>query len=213
MKTLKIEKRGRVGKSDAKRLRKEGKIPAVIYGHGEKTENIVISKSILKTYTHEHKEEIIRLGPGKGKDVVIKEIQYDPITDEVNHIDFMHIHKGERLKVSIPIVIDGTSQGVKVGGVLEHWIRQLDIECLPKDIPNEFNLDITELNIGESLHVKDLSIGEGIKVLAGPDDAIVSVMAPRKEEVKVVVEEEEVEEVEEEVEVTEEKEEKEVTEE
>lgn len=153
---------------------------------------------------HEHREEIIRLGAGKGKNVVIKEVQYDLITGEPIHIDFMHIHKGERLRVSVPIILEGTSKGVKEGGVKEQWIREIEIECLPKDIPNELYLDITELGVGDSLHVRDLRVEEEVKLLVSPDDTIVSIMAPRKEEVKPLVEEEEV--VEEEIEEEEKKE-------
>ncbi len=199
MKTLKFEEREKAGKSHAKQLRREGKIPAVIYGHGENPQKIYIEKSDLKSYTHEHKEEIIRLGGGRGKNVVIKEVQYNPVTGEAMHIDFMHIHKGEKLKVSIPIILEGTAHGVKEGGVMEQWIREIEIECLPKDIPNEFTLDIAGLGVGESLHIRDLSVGDEIKLHVNPDDTVVSVMAPRKEEVKPVVEEEEiVEEIEEE---------------
>lgn len=194
MKTLKIEKRDKTGKSETKRLRKDGKIPVIIYGHGEKTDHAMVSKKDLKSYLHEHKEEIIKLGAGKGKNVVVKEIQYDPITGKPIHIDFMYIHKGEKLKISIPIILDSTPVGVKEGGILEQWVREVEIECLPKDIPDEIRIDVGRLKIGESLHIKDLSVGEGVNILLPPEEAFVSVMPPRREEVRVVVEEEEAEE-------------------
>jgi len=205
MKTLKIEKRDKTGKGEAKRLRKDGKIPIIIYGHGEETDHAIVSKKNLKSYLHEHKEEIIKLGSGKRKNVVIKEIQYDPVTGEPIHIDFMHIHKGEKLKVSISLILDGTPVGVKEGGILEQWVREVEIECLPKDIPDELRIDIGKLRIGESLHIKDLSVGEGVKILLPLEEAFVSIMPPRREEERVVVEKEEVEE---EVEVKAEAEEK-----
>jgi len=194
MKTLKIEKRDKTGKSETKRLRKDGKIPVIIYGHGEKTDHAMVSKKDLKSYLHEHKEEIIKLGAGKGKNVVVKEIQYDPITGKPIHIDFMHIHKGEKLKISIPLILDGTPVGVKEGGILEQWVREVAIESFPKDIPDEIRIDVGRLKIGESLHIKDLSVGEGVNILLSPEEAFVSVMPPRREEKRVVVEEEEVEE-------------------
>ncbi|PIP11774.1 MAG: 50S ribosomal protein L25, partial [bacterium (Candidatus Stahlbacteria) CG23_combo_of_CG06-09_8_20_14_all_40_9] len=179
MKTLKIEKRDKTGKSETKRLRKDGKIPVIIYGHGEETDHAIVSKKDLKSYLHEHKEEIIKLGAGKGKNVVVKEIQYDPITEEPIHIDFMHIHKDEKLKISIPVILDSTPVGVKEGGILEQWVREVEIECLPKDIPNEIRIDVGRLKIGESLHIKDLSVGEGVNILLPPEEAFVSVMPPR----------------------------------
>lgn len=190
MKVLKIEKRDKTGKGAAKRLRREGKIPVVIYGHGEEPKSAVVSKNDLKTYLHEHKEEIIRLGPGRGKNVIIKDAQYDPVTEELIHIDFMHIHKGESLKASIPLILDGTAVGVKEGGVLEQWVREIEIECLPKNLPDAIRIDISGLKTGESLHIEDLSVEEDVKILLPPDEAIVSIMAPRREEVKVTVEEE-----------------------
>jgi len=192
MKTLKIEKRDKTGKVEAKRLRRDGKIPVIIYGHGEKTDHAMVSKKTLKSYLHEHKEEIIKLGAGKGKNVVVKEIQYDPITEEPIHIDFMHVHKGEKLKISIPVILENTPVGIKEGGILEQWVRKVEIECLPKDIPDEIRIDIGRLKIGESLHIKDLSVGEGVKILLPPEEAFVSVMPPRREEERVIVEEEEV---------------------
>jgi large subunit ribosomal protein L25 len=194
MKTLKVEKRDKTGKSEAKRLRREGKIPVVIYGHGEKPKPASVSKKNLKSYLHEHKEETIKLGPGRGMNVVIKEAQYDPITGEPIHIDFMHIHRGEKLKVSIPLILDGTPVGVKEGGILEQWLREIEIECLPKDLPDEVRIDVSRLKTGESLHIKDISVGDGVEILLPQEEAIVSVMPPRREEVKVTLEEEEVEE-------------------
>lgn len=194
MKTLKIEKRDKIGKGGSKQLRREGKIPIIIYGHGEESEPAVISRKELKSYLHEHKEEIIKLGTGRGKNVVIKEVQYDPVTEEPIHIDFMHIHKGEKLKLSIPLILDGTSAGVKEGGILEQWVREIGIECFPKDIPDEVRIDVSKLKIGDSLHIKDLVVGEGVTILLPPEEAIATIMPPRREEVKVAIEEEEVEE-------------------
>ena len=192
MKTLRIEKRDKVSKSDTKRVRKEGKIPVVIYGRGEEPMPATVSKKVLKSYLHEHKEEIIRLGPGRGKNVVIKEVQYDPITGEAIHIDFMHIHKGEKLKLSIPLILKGIPVGVTDGGVLEHLVREVEIECIPKNIPDKITIDVHNLKIGESIHTEDLSLGEEVKVLLHPGEALISVMAPRREEVKAETEGEEV---------------------
>lgn len=191
MKSLKIEKRDKIGKGGSKRLRREGKIPIIIYGHGEETDHAMVSRKELKSYLHEHKEEIMTLGTGRGKNVVIKEVQYDPVTGEPIHIDFMHIHKGEKLKLSIPLILDGTSAGVKEGGILEQWVREIEIECLPKDIPDEVRIDVSKLKIGDSLHIENLFIGEGVTILLPPEEAIVTVMPPRREEVTAAIEEEE----------------------
>ncbi len=195
MKTLKVEKRKDRGKGAAKRMRNEGKIPIVIYGHGEETEAALVSQKDLKTYLQEHKEEIIRLGPGKGKDVIIKEVQYNPITGKPIHIDFLHLHKGEKVKISVPIILEGIPVGVEQGGVLEQWIRELEIECLPKDIPDNVTVDIRELQINQSLHIENIKIGKDVNILIHPEEPFVSVMPPRREEEKPVVEEEIEEEV------------------
>lgn len=188
-------------KGDLNLDRRNGLIPATFYGkkmdpvsvfvdlpdflsvvHGEAGTNVILDL------------EIKDAPQVKGKQTaIIKDIQRDPIKGTVLHIDFMKISMAEEIQATIPIVVTGEAAGVKLGGVLQHSIREVNIKCLPKNMPDQFEVDVTELEIGDNINVSDLPATEGVEILDDPEEILVSVVPPTKVEVPVVAEEEEIE--------------------
>jgi large subunit ribosomal protein L25 len=216
MKELKLKAKFRegTGKAFAKKLRRDGYIPCVVYGHGEQALSITIMKKDL--------EDMLKKNPYglgvvnleiKDKETmwsVIKALQRDHITDDVLHIDFHHLHKGEMITVNVPVIPIGTPTGEKEGGILEQVTHEIRIKVLPSKISSVFEIDVSGLTIGKAIHVRDIDIGDA-ELDDNPDRTVFHVVTPRVIE-EVVPEVEKVEEVAEEEggeEVKEEKEEKE----
>ena len=196
--TLEARVRENSGKGVARKLRAAGKIPAVVYG---KDENPV---PIEMEYNNFHlamkgaagENLLINLnidGADSEKKAIIKEVQRDPVDGHLLHIDFLHISMTEKIKVTIPIVLEGTAEGVKnFGGIVSWIIRSVEVSCLPKDIPDKITLDITDLKIHDSIHLKEIQI-ENVEILENEERTMVSVIPPTviKEEEEVVAEGEE----------------------
>ncbi|MBT9148193.1 MAG: General stress protein CTC [Syntrophomonadaceae bacterium] len=140
--------------------------------------------------------------------VLVKEVQRHPVTGRLLHVDFYRIQQGKKLIVSVPIALTGEAPGVKIGGVLEHMLWEVEVECLPKDIPEKIEIDVSSLNIGDALHVRDLTIGEGGKIVTNSEKTVISIVPPTVIKEEVLPEEEEVVEEEKEEVVEGEKEEK-----
>lgn len=200
MTTLKARSRTS-GKANA--LRREGLVPAVIYGPTVESTPIVIDRKNLRSlFAKITRSSRIDLSVKDGKkakklDVFIKAIQYDPITDEPIHVDFYHPDSGHPLKLHVPIKIVGESPGVKEGGVSNVLFRTVRVHGLPKDIPALITIDIGNLEQGEAIRVRDLDFGE-VEPLLAPERALVTIVAPRRAEEVPVAAEEELEAVEEE---------------
>lgn len=185
---LKAETRAETGKKNAKDLRKKGLIPANVYKQGEEAVSLQVTiddiEDILHTKAGENAIITLNISGGKLKDktVVIKEIQREPIKDGILHIDFNEISLTEELEVEVPLVSHGEPVGVKVdGGILEHILRELRIECLPTAIPEKIEADVSGLKIGDSVFVKDIKVPSGIKVLNDPELIAMIVKAPKAE--------------------------------
>lgn len=199
---LKVKLRDRTGKEYVKKLRKDGVLPAVLYGpHLKKSLPLEVDMKELRSFlSQSDKAKIITLEitdqkTDKQHNVIIKDSQWDLIKGDLQHLDFYAVTRGETVTTTVPISFVGKSQGEKIGGIVEHLVRELEIECLPKDLPSIIEVDITPLGLGDSLSVGDVKVPSGIKVLTHPQEVVVSVVLPAKEEVKVE-EEEAVEEVE-----------------
>ncbi len=196
-KTLTGYERKELKKGPSRRLRKEGKIPAVIYGHDEPKNISVDRKEFHAKFKNSSASTILKIKVGKKEyEVLVKGFQEDYIHEVITHIDFYELERGKLLKTKIPVHLVGSAVGVREGGLLEQRIHELEIECLPKDIPEVIEVNIEELGIGESVHVEDLEIPEGVKVLNLPGQTIVSITNV-KEVVEPETEEEEIEEEEE----------------
>ena len=194
--TLKGYKRESVGSAASRRLRREGFIPAVIYGKHDPVHLALEAKEFSTEIKSISESNIIGVKLGrKSYQVLIKDYQEALLTNDLMHIDLYEVIKGESLHTEVAVILKGTSKGVKEGGLLEHVMHAIEIECLPKDIPESFVVDITDIGLNESLHVRDLTIPEGVKVLVNEDRTVVTVVS-KKSEASETAEEEAEEEVE-----------------
>lgn len=186
--TLKATKREEIGKG-LSFLRRQGFLPCVLYG--EKKGNslpLKIEKKELLKVLHTHRLEssvfslLIEDQNPKKLEVMIKEIQYHPITGDILHLDFYAISLKKSIKVKIPIITKGEAIGVKQqGGVLDRLFWELEVECFPAQIPKEIEIDISNLNIGDSICVKDLKLPEGVKIIENPESIVLAVSPPKEE--------------------------------
>ena len=198
--SLAVEVRSDTGKGVARKLRAVGRIPAVLYGHGNASVSLSIQAkdldTLLKT-SHAGLNTLIDLegdGAVAGKVVLIKELQRHSVAGTLSHADFFEIDATAKIHVSVPIKLEGIPEGVKLGGVLEHMMREIDLLCLPNAIPDLLEIDVSGMNQNESLHVSDLTLPEGVET--GVDEALPIVHVATKkieEEVEVVAEGDEAE--------------------
>jgi large subunit ribosomal protein L25 len=190
---LDVELRGEVGRGKVKDLRDEGFIPAVIYGLGKDSQAVKIAHRQLIRLVHQQRIENVIISlriqddkKQKAKPCLIKEIQYDPVHSNILHVDFNEISLTKVIKVNVPVVAKGEPAGVKQeGGSLEHNLWELEVECLPTEIPKDFEVDVSLLKIGDAIHVKDIIFPPNIKVLTSLEAIVLSVAEPIKEEVAV----------------------------
>ncbi|HEU4801107.1 MAG TPA: 50S ribosomal protein L25 [Gemmatimonadales bacterium] len=183
---LAAESRTTSGKGAARSLRQQGMVPAVIYGHGREPESLTLEAAalgkLLLTATAASVLEVT-VGSGAPVQALIREVQRNPVRQsEIVHLDLYEIHADETITVSVPVHLVGTADGVRnFGGVLDHVLREVEIECLPRDLPEHIELDVTALGIGDSIHVRDISV-PGAEVLQDGDLTVATVVAPRAEE-------------------------------
>ncbi len=184
--SLAANPRERTGKGAARQDRFRGQIPAVIYGHGRETQSLhVDAKALEKALTGvEPESTIIELTvDGKKLKTLIREIQRHPLRPDIIHVDFYEIHAEEQVRLKVPVHLVGNPDGVRnAGGVLDQVTREVEIEVLPENIPDRVELDVTALQIGDSLHVRDLQIANAT-ILTQRDLTIATVVPPRAEEV------------------------------
>jgi large subunit ribosomal protein L25 len=185
--TITVEKREEVGKGAARSLRRENMIPAVLYRAGDSL-LIKFSKKDLSRFINATAGEQVmvnlQFGDGSSRLALIKDYQVDPAQGELLHADFFEVSLTEEVKVTVHITMVGEPIGVRRdAGILQHLLREIEVECLPDRIPGHIEVDISGLEIGQSIRVGDLKLGEGIKVLTDPDVVIVNVIAPVVEEV------------------------------
>lgn len=190
---LKAEQRAATGKGGARSLRRQGMLPAVIYSGGKSTPIQFQRKEIVKLIASgvgEHAILNIEFSKDGGKPVehpaLIKEYQKDPVTSDLLHVDFMEISLKEKIKISIPIVITKEPVSIKTGGIMEHHLREIEIECLPTQIPEAIEIDAGSVEIGHSLHVSDIKPIDGIRIVTNPQMVIMNVTAPKVEEAPAV---------------------------
>jgi large subunit ribosomal protein L25 len=176
-------------KGHARRLRMEKKIPAILYGVGEQSVPVALHghtfEQMLRHISSGNQilELTINGRPGAPVPVLIKEVQRNPIDQKILHVDLQHISMTKKVRVHVPIHLTGTALGVKEGGILEHFLRELDIECLPAEIPESVTVDVAALARGDSIHVRDLPVAPSVHVHDSADRVVVSVAGKQKEEV------------------------------
>lgn len=179
--SLKGERRAGLGKGGARKARAAGRIPGIVYGHGETPVPVSISAREFELAMLQHKggNAIINLALDPGEyTTLIRDVQYDPLSRLIMHLDFQHISLTETVEVKVNVHLSGLAIGVKDGGgVLEQITREVEVRCLPTAIPPAIELDVSALGIGQSLHVRDL-VAEGLTVLSDPDQTVATVVAP-----------------------------------
>ncbi|MFZ4261104.1 50S ribosomal protein L25/general stress protein Ctc [Sphingobacterium sp. HJSM2_6] len=170
--------RQNVGKRDAKELRYEGNIPAVLYGGKEQT-HFSVSASDLKPVLYTPEVIFVELDiNGKKSRAIVQEAQFHPLTDQVTHVDFLELFDDKEVSVNIPITLTGTSPGVKMGGKLVQKLRSLRVKALPNSLPQEIEVPMESLEVGKSFRVRQVALKDA-KILNNSDDTIVSVIMSR----------------------------------
>ena len=184
---LKGSRRESIGKGGARKARAAGQIPAVLYGHGETPQPIAVEFREFEVALRGHKgsNAIVNLNVAGGEfTALVRDVQYDPLSRAIIHLDFQHISLTEQIEVEVPVQFVGIPVGVKDGGgILEHLVRTLTVKCLPTAIPASIDVDVTALNIGQNLHVGDLAPGVGYQMITDAGVAVAAVVAPAAEEV------------------------------
>ena len=183
---VKSEKRQGLGTNASRRLRAQGFVPAVLYGESMETTSLVLSKKDIV--------QILRLESGENTifkvaveadayDVMIKELQVDPASDELQHVDLIRISMDKPIRVTVPVDHSGEPIGVKTeGGFIDFVTREVEVECLPRDIPESLGIDIAELHVNQSFKVQAMAVPAGVKVLTDPNTVLVLISLPHKEE-------------------------------
>lgn len=187
-----VEAREETGKGTARKLRREGKVPGVIYGKNRNPKPLVIDPlDVNKRLLGNAIFELTIIDGDEKQDelAIIKDYQKHVIKDDLMHVDFQHISMDEKIIVTVSIKIEGSAPGVQEGGVLQKLMREIEIECFPGDIPDEIVVNIDELTMGDSLQVGDLEVEDNIDILSPAGNVIVTVVPP-SEEITEEVEEE-----------------------
>jgi large subunit ribosomal protein L25 len=190
---LKAEARPDVGRSAVRKLRARGFIPAVIYGGADKPQALQVSardiNAMMSQASGENVLVELEIGGGQSRTALVQEIQHSPVGGEIRHVDFHAISMDQMIQAEVPLEPVGTPVGVKTfGGLLEQSLRALAIECLPGDLPDRITVDVSELNIGDSIHVREIQLPQGVTPKVQLDLTAFSVLAPMVEEEPVAAE-------------------------
>jgi large subunit ribosomal protein L25 len=185
---LTVQRRVPFGTRPVRRLRAGGVVPGVVYGRGMEPLSIVVNRRELVRLLHSKSGEhaLVRLkldgAASWEKPVLVQAVQHHPVDGHVLHVDFHAVALTDRLKIKVPVVLRGEPVGVKQeGGILEHFLREIEIECLPTEIPSGVEFDVSALTIGQTVHVRDLTPPPNTKITTDPDGAIASVQKPKEE--------------------------------
>jgi large subunit ribosomal protein L25 len=183
---IEVNPREETGKNANRRARAAGKIPAVVYGGGKDSVPVVIDRKTLLDMMKGHSGEnpifLLKLGD-KERHAMIRNMEVDPVTRQVIHIDFQRVIMDQKIRVAVPVELVGTAVGVKTeGGMIDFVTREVHIECLPGQIPKHLEFDVTEMHIGQHVEAKDLQLPEGVVLLDDADKVIASVSQSRTEE-------------------------------
>jgi large subunit ribosomal protein L25 len=186
--TISAKKREKLGGSTALQLRQTGRVPGIVYGHGEASVPFHVKELDLRPLIYTNETHTVNLDlDGSPMRCILREVQFHPVTDRVSHIDLILIHAGEKIKIDVPVNLVGSPIGVKDGGVMDFSLHKLSIEVLPDAIPQHIDLDVSGLKIGHSLHVSDVPANPGYTISTDAHAVIVTVAAPKAAEEVVAV--------------------------
>lgn len=175
---LTAEVRKEFGKR-TRQLRAQGKVPGIYYGHGQTNIPVAVNELSLRPLIKTTATHVInlKLDDGSTHSCILRDVDYDPITDRPIHVDFFGLKDDEEVTIQVPIVVKGTAQGVKDGGILQHIMHYVRVSCLPKHIPDHLEVDVTNLLMNRSVHVKELQIAN-VTILENENSAVVAVVPP-----------------------------------
>jgi large subunit ribosomal protein L25 len=184
--TLTAQRRPGTGKVQAKKLRSQGRVPAVVYGHGQNATSVTLdSKELIALFKSAGGENTIinlMLEDGSSLKTVIRETQTEPLRNRLLHLDLQEIKMDEKIRVKVPVETVGIPEGVKnQGGIMEHVMDMVEVSCLPGDIPDKIIVDISDLKVGQSRHVRDISL-EKVEIVTDKSQVVATVIAPIVEE-------------------------------
>ena len=179
--TLQVEARKSRGKRNAKRLRAGGKVPAVLYGHGEKTVSLTVPAEQL-TAAIRHGSRVVDLKGAVSDSALVRELQYDTFGLEILHVDFTRVSADERVHVKVRLEVRGQAAGLKEGGIIEHLIHEVEIECPVASIPDKIFINVAALKLDESMTVGQATLPEGAKIVSGADEIAVQCLKPLETE-------------------------------
>jgi large subunit ribosomal protein L25 len=181
---IEAQKRTKIDKASRSALRKEGKVPAIFYSKHHEPMAVQFSERAIHPLVFTSKTSLISLNvEGHDElDCIIKDVQFDPVTEKIVHIDLLGLKKGEKIQIEVPVQLVGNAIGIKEGGILQHTLHKIQINCLPKDIPEHLEIDVTELKLGHAIHASDLKF-DNFEILNSPESIIASVTHPKVEKV------------------------------
>ncbi len=177
---LNVESRADHGKRHSKRLRGAGSIPAVLYGHKEQSVSLAVSKEQFSTALR-HGSRLVELKGAVNESALIRELQWDVYGTVVLHIDFARVSADERIEVTVTVEIRGQAPGVRAGGVVQHLIHELEIECLATAIPEKLQINVNHLELGSEITIAQVELPQGVKVHGDPEAVVVQCVEPAAE--------------------------------
>ncbi|HJX29780.1 MAG TPA: 50S ribosomal protein L25 [Thermoanaerobaculia bacterium] len=185
--TIEVQKRERVGKGGNREARRNGLIPGVVYGGGKDSVPIQLDRKsfveMMKKSDSENPIFLLKLGTGQERHAILREIQKDPVSRMVIHLDFQRVDMNQKVHVTVPIELKGTAYGVKTeGGLIDFVTREIAVECLPGNIPAHLDLDVTEVRVGQHVEARELQLPEGVTLFDAPEKVILSLTHARAEE-------------------------------
>jgi large subunit ribosomal protein L25 len=183
---LAAEPRQKTGSAESRRLRRAGRVPAVVYGHKEANEDVSVSHDDFWRVVRQN-QRIVDLTSkgGSPQKCLVRDVQWDTLGKEVVHVDFERVSADERIHLSVPIKLKGTAPGVGSGSVLSHHLHEVEIECPASAIPDAIIVNISSLQLGQAIHVKELQLPEGVKALSDADEVVVAVVAQQVQPIEV----------------------------
>ena len=172
---LQVKIKKDTGSLKARKNRESGLIPAILYGHKQENMMFLLNEKEFSTALNAEVKMVNLKWYSSEEIAIIKDVQFDTFGKKILHVDFVRIALTEKVTTHVPVVLYGTSQGVKEGGILDHALKEVEIECLPTEIPKNIRINISELAIGNTIHISDMELPANAKVLGNPDAIVVSV--------------------------------------
>lgn len=179
--TLTVKRRQEHGKRRVRRMRQQGAVPAVIYGHKEETISLTVDNDAIRSIIRHGVRVVDVQIDGKTEKCLIREVQWDAIGKEVVHIDLTRVSADERIRVTVPVTLRGTAPGTNAGGVLDQPMHELEIECLALDMPDAIRVNVHELQLEQAIHLKDIVLPAGVKAFGDPEAVVVQCVKPLEE--------------------------------